>query len=428
MAKDVEKKITKKTQVRMERERIQKRYLITGTIILGLIIVGVITYGLLDQFVLKQYKSVAKVDNTSITVQEFQNQVGYQRWQLIQQYLSTYQTSQLFASDASFSEYFKSMLDQITSQLDDPKVLGESVLDSLIDGIIIEQEAKSMGITVSDTEVEQEIQGAFGYYANGTPTSMPTSAIIATSTLSPTQLALVTATPTEAIPTVAPPTATSTAEVEIVSPTPTTTNLLPTATATPYTLEGYEEQVKNYFSQLGDVKFSEVDLKKLFRLQLLSAKITERLTTDLSNTEERVWARHILVSTEEEGKAVITRLNDGEDFSSLAAELSQDSSNKDKGGDLGWFARGKMVAEFEDVAFSLQIGETSQPIKTQFGYHIIQILGHDFVSLTTDELEQKRQAKFSEWLATAKEAKKIEKFDIWEDVVPTEPALSDVLQ
>lgn len=89
---------------------------------------------------------------------------------------------------------------------------------------------------------------------------------------------------------------------------------------------------------------------------------------------EEVHARHILVKTEDEANAVLKQLADGGDFQAIAKEKSQDPGSKDNGGDLGFFAKGQMVPEFEAEAFALKPGETStKAIKTQFGYHIIKV-------------------------------------------------------
>ncbi len=85
-----------------------------------------------------------------------------------------------------------------------------------------------------------------------------------------------------------------------------------------------------------------------------------------------IWARHILVETEEEAHAIVERLDAGEDFRDLAQELSIGPSGS-IGGDLGWFGRGTMVPAFEDAAFDLLPGQTSQPVQTQFGWHIIKL-------------------------------------------------------
>lgn len=89
--------------------------------------------------------------------------------------------------------------------------------------------------------------------------------------------------------------------------------------------------------------------------------------------QEEVKAAHILVKTEDEAKAIVAKLDKGEDFAKLAKENSQDS-NKDDGGDLGWFGPGRMVPEFEEAAFGLEKGAyTKTPVKTQFGFHVIKV-------------------------------------------------------
>lgn len=91
------------------------------------------------------------------------------------------------------------------------------------------------------------------------------------------------------------------------------------------------------------------------------------------NQQEEVKARHILVETEKEALDIKEKLDAGESFEKLAKEHSIDPSNKEQGGELGFFSKGKMVPEFENVAFSLKVGEISSPVKTSFGYHIIEV-------------------------------------------------------
>jgi peptidyl-prolyl cis-trans isomerase C len=100
--------------------------------------------------------------------------------------------------------------------------------------------------------------------------------------------------------------------------------------------------------------------------------------------EEEVHARHILIraaaddekaskAAEDKIKAVIVRLNKGEDFAKVAGEVTEDPSGKANGGDLGFFSKEQMVPEFSDVAFRLEKGKISEPVKTQFGWHVIKV-------------------------------------------------------
>jgi len=88
---------------------------------------------------------------------------------------------------------------------------------------------------------------------------------------------------------------------------------------------------------------------------------------------DKVHCAHILVKTEQEARAIYDQISKGTNFSKIATEKSLCPSGK-KGGDLGVFGRGKMVREFEQTAFALEKGQISQPVKTEFGWHIIKRL------------------------------------------------------
>ena len=110
--------------------------------------------------------------------------------------------------------------------------------------------------------------------------------------------------------------------------------------------------------------------------KITDAEIRAEYDKQISETPpvNEVHARHILVKTKEEALDVVKRLDAGEDFIKLANELTTDPSGKTTGGDLGYFAPGQMVPEFEKAAFSLDVGAyTKDPIETQFGWHVIKV-------------------------------------------------------
>lgn len=132
---------------------------------------------------------------------------------------------------------------------------------------------------------------------------------------------------------------------------------------------------------------------------------------------EQVKVRHILVVDENQAKEVKTKLDAGGDFAELAKTYSTDFGTKDAGGELGYVGRGSLVKEFEDVAFSLKVGETSGPVKTDYGYHIIQVedkkpaKAADYESskeqIKDQILEQKVNEGYDAWMQSKSEELKV---------------------
>jgi foldase protein PrsA len=124
---------------------------------------------------------------------------------------------------------------------------------------------------------------------------------------------------------------------------------------------------------------------------------------------EQVHASHILVATQETGQEVLDKLAKGEAFADLATQYSTDPGSKDQGGDLGWFPRGVMTPEFEEVAFSLESGKVSQLVQTSFGYHIILVHEKAVRELEPSLLEQIQQKQFQVWIADQQAKMSIER-------------------
>jgi len=133
--------------------------------------------------------------------------------------------------------------------------------------------------------------------------------------------------------------------------------------------------------------------------------------------EEEVRARHILVETEDEAKKILADLKKGGDFEAIAKEKSKDPGAAAQGGDLGYFAKDQMVPEFAEVAFKLSKGQLSDPVKTQFGWHIIRVEDKRSKSpppfdQVKDQIETFVQRKSqAEYVTKLREAAKIERLD-----------------
>jgi len=417
-----QKFVTKKTMARLERERLQKRYIRLGAIVIVAIVLLIIGYGILDQQVLKFNRTVATVDGQKITLREFQTLHKYSRWRLIQQYEQTAQFAAMFGTDQTFSEQFTSSMQQIKAQLTSEyaSILGSSTVDQLISDKIVKIEAAKANITVSDEEIEKTLKEAFAFYPDGTSTPLPTREQAPTSTLSALQMTLVppTATPTQPAVTTTPtlpPTPTATVDPTV----PTTT---PFPTATPVTLEGYQGQLKTYVDQLVEFGFSEADLRQIIRSDLLYSKFLDFYTKDIETNQEQVWVRHIVTTDEQKAKDAVAKLNSGTSFRDVAAEFSESQTND---GDLGWLTRGEQEAAVELVAFGLDVGKISEPVQTATGWEIIQVLGHEVRQVSDERLDALRSDKLTEFLNQQKASDRVKKFDTWQNEIPTEPVIPE---
>ncbi len=429
MAKNRSPKIlTKKHLARQDRERRQTR-MITGFAIgiIAIVVLG-IAYGLLNDTLFLKWRPAVTVNGESRSLYDFQSRVKVSRQQLINQYLQYIQLAQMFGMDPNSDAQMSQSLSQIKSELDTPATLGGQVIDEMVNDLLIRQYAKANGITVTSAEVEKSAEEALRYYQDGTPTPTLTPTEIVYSTLDATQYALMTPTlvpsPTETqtpAPTATLPAPTPTPN-QTSTPTPIPT---PAPTATPYTLKGYQEQYKNALKSYSALGLNDAQFRYIFfESGLYRDRVQAKVTADITHQQEQVWARHILVADEATANDVRKQLAAGTDFAGLAKLLSIDTGSKDKGGDLGWFGRGKMVAEFENAAFSLKVGEISQPIKSTYGYHIIQVLGHEMRPLTEQEYQDAVSAAFTSWLESQRSSSKVVINNSYTNFIPTTPTLA----
>lgn len=435
---------TKKHIARLERERRQTRLILYTFVGIFVVVVGLLLYGFLDLNYFQLNRPVAKVGENEIQLKQLDARIRLRRQQLLSDY-------SLYSQYAQFGMDVTQQIQQIESTLNTPVQIGESVLEQMIDEELIRQEAAKRGITLTAEDLDKSIQDAFQYFPNGSPTPSvtPTEVILPTVPAQAFEIVTITPTPTltpETTPTpeftatsqpAASPASTGTVELPptataTLEPTATTTPTLeptptvgptgtPTPTATPYTLESYQSDYKLTLERFSDLGFSEQDYRKLFETQTLRAKLMDAITADIPHSEEQIWARHILVEDEATAQDVLKRLAAGEDFGALASELSKDPGSGAKGGDLGWFGKGAMVAPFEEAAFNLKPGEISDPVQSDFGYHIIQVIARQDRPYSADQYEAKRNSVFTDWLAKAREEYGVETFDFWKERVPTEP-------
>ena len=133
---------------------------------------------------------------------------------------------------------------------------------------------------------------------------------------------------------------------------------------------------QDYFNSWLAGNFYTLDEFRAFvHTELLIDKMKQPIVDAVPTNAPQVHARHILVNSQPDAEAVLAKLQAGEDFAALAAQYSVDVTTKNNGGDLGWFPRGGLlVPQVEDAAFSLQPGQISGVIQSDWGYHIVQTI------------------------------------------------------
>lgn len=433
-----------------ERNKQILTYVVPAVALALLLVLG----GAVNELLIKPGSVLAKVEEKTIVTRDFWKRARLQETQL-QEQLFQYQ---LFSQQFGGQDFFASQISQLQATLASPISLGTQVINAMIDEEVINLAAAEMGVSVSEAEIDDALreeiaarQGALtvpqatataeaGVEATATAASLPPTP---TATAQPTVAAsegVTETTPAEPIPTVE-------------APTPEPPTILDDTL--------YNEGLTARSDQLKKAGMSVADYREVLRAQLLREKMQDAIGDErVTATEEQVHARHILIRidppavdetssldssgeltgtvesapeatasaaltdtvaleddaimSEAEALALATqirqRILDGEDFAALAAEYSDDPGSGANGGDLGWARRGAYVPEFDETVFTLPIGDTSELVKTQFGYHIIQVIERD-ENRAKDEntLAQEKSQAFQTWLQERILATKIER-------------------
>ncbi len=390
---------------RAARERRQARWIVGSVIGVIAVAMGLLVYGWYDLRYLQPGRPAVRVNGDPISYRELGARVRMAQADLYNQRQQLEQMMNFLAGDPQTEAYIQQQMSQLDAQMNNTGLLTSQTLSKLVDERLIRQEARRRGLTVSPDDVEHAIQDAFGFFPNGTPkppatpTFDATLAAQATATFTPAPTS--TATPGPSPTPLSTATTTSTATS---GPTPTAT-----ATATPYTQELFDADYQTY---LGDLKKSlnvpEDVVRARFEGDLYRERLRDNIGASVPRVVEEVWAKHILVAQEGVAHAILSRYRQGESWDALAAEFSTDTSNKDRGGDLGWFAKGAMVDAFEQAAFSTAVGEVAGPVQTDFGWHLILVLGHENRRLDDASYQQAIDSALSQWLKDARAAATLE--------------------
>ena len=503
--------VENRREVRL-RARDRERNLRLTAIVGGIVGVALllVLYGVVNELIIKPNSVLAQVEDQTIVTRDFWQQTRLRESELENQRLRL----QIFAQQFGDSSLFASQIASINATLASPLTLGTQVLNDMIEGAVLQIKAPEVGVSVTDDEVEetlrQEVAQGQGALTVPQATATADAAVEATATaesFTPTPVPSPTPTPEDSSDS-APTAVAAAAETETLEEAPTPEP--PTVLTDALYAEGLSTLEENLRENAG---MSLATYREVIRGRLLRTKMSETVSRDLvSDTEEQVRVRHILISVDPEPEpagetegatpaaettpappgsteadaestvapaAEITvevggedekspaetpppapesrdengespeaptaeatagdgaeddgigsppapeiwdpdtnndgrvddaealafaqilhqRILDGEDFADLALRFSNDPGSGSQGGDLGWAGRGRYVPEFEETAFSLGVGEMSAPVKSTFGYHIIEVLERDDERPKEEaSLQQEYAAAFQTWL------------------------------
>ncbi|MDQ4075359.1 MAG: peptidylprolyl isomerase [Chloroflexota bacterium] len=420
--------LSRKHLSRAEQAARQRRWVIIGTTVVAVLIVLILAAGIAHAVLVEPRQAMAEVNGEPITREEFYERVNYERFRVFEVFEDTreqYVASLADPQSAAFmAQFFQQQLGQLLQFYDQ---IGSQTLETMIEERVIEEIAEEEGITVSEEEVDEEIRRQIA--------SQEGALIEADVTATAEARAAATATASLFTPTPEPTLEAGAVITESETLTPTATpaaTLTPAPTPTPNILtdEGFETGYEAFLAELQRrTGFTEEEFREVIRLGLLREKVREDFLEDVEvdTTEEQIHVAHILVETEEEAEEVVERLEAGESFEELAAELSTDESNAEAGGDLGWFPRGQMVEAFEEAAFALdEPGEISEPVETQFGWHVIKLIeGPEEREKAEATIEQERNQEWVTFLQNAKaDADVLRYWDI--DDLPDDPFIDEL--
>ena len=388
-----------------------------GVAAAGLLALIVLAGGLLYEYVIKPNQTLATVGSVSISRQDYWRSRAINLYEQALQYQDFAQ----FVGPDQQGQYL-ALAEQSLAEL--PTVWGSTDVDpasleKMIDDQVYLQGMDDLGIDLSEDEIRTFALNRFA------PPGAPLIAPSPTATLTAERAAMATGTaaalfatplaspvvasPISGTPAAGTPVASTPSLATPVPGTPVATPLAiaPTApAATPNPAEA-RATAEAGFAQFADQVFplahlSQEDYERLVAAPALARqKVGDALAATVGQSAPQVRAAHILLPTREEAEAARARVTEGgEDFATVARELSTDEASAANGGELGWFTREEMVAPFAEAAFALEPGAISEPVETEFGWHVIQVLERDPERPLTDlQINRLQQTAEERWLA-----------------------------
>jgi len=344
----------------------------------GVVILSVLGYGVVSELFIKANAPVARVDGEPIKTKDYQARVRFERLSTKNQILQYENYLTQYDMTDEFMQTLATQLQQQKQQLElqlapgSVAIFGSSVLDKMVEERLVSKEAARLGITVTQEEVDRQIESLFGYDRD---------AVAATTTpLTPTTT-----------------TVTNTAAV--------------TNTETPMTraeFETYYEQFKSVY--LRPSGLSEEAFRQSVEIELLRPKVVEALTQDIETKANQAQVTVLVTGTLEAALALQERLNAGESVDALVEELNNSETGGGWAADLGWVQPGRLTTDFsadvDTAAFEIPVGTASDPItRDETEYYVVFVRAREVRDLDEATLSAAREQRFSEWLAEQKQSR-----------------------
>ena len=433
-----------KTRAEQEAQVQQRVVRGIGALVAILLVLIAIAFAI-EQLVIPN-QVLAVVNGENITVGEFRAEYQLERSRILLQ-LNQIQSIGIELDQISQQEPYRSWI----SEVNVPDQLGLRVINDMVDDRLLAQAAAARDITVDEAAVRAEVEDFFGFDPTEVAligveaTETPTPTITPTPFVSPTPSSTPTLTPT---PTETPtPTPTSTPDPDAAEtddetdadgePTPDATETgdeadsEPTITPQPTVVEptlsadevreNFEESEANYRAYFARAGVSSETVDLLFERSALENLLAEALV-GADGTLLYADVRHILVEDEAEALEVLAALQSGESFAELARAVSTDPGSGSRGGELGDAYVGNYVPEFRAAIENAEIGALVGPVKSEFGFHIIQVRSKEERSgdEIASQLERAQQQEFDRFVETLREENSgdYEIYDAWIDYVP----------
>lgn len=180
------------------------------------------------------------------------------------------------------------------------------------------------------------------------------------------------------------------------------------------TAQALREEIgdESFKAWLANEGMSDEEMHDRLHDEMIASRMASQVATSVPTHTEHVHARHILASTEEEARQILSQVQAGAEFVTLARTYSQDTSTRDTGGDLGFFPQGVLTSqEVAEAAFALQPGQVSDVIQSELGFHIVQVVERNpDMEVTPENLRLLRDKAVREWLEALRADAEIQRF------------------